>query len=116
MWYWGMYYNVQNLLLKIQTHPLISHSNILYTIKADTSGNSAQKFKSDKIKSLLVRAKGCEPRFIIRGVQGKLRIGVSSTTVLACLAHAIVLTKPKGVVDLSEERLAEIRMLEGDGK
>ena len=112
----GMYlYCSKSLAKNPKPPPHFSLQHIVHK-KADTSGNSAQKFKSDKIKSLLVRAKGCEPRFIIRGVQGKLRIGVSSTTVLACLAHAIVLTKPKGVVDLSEERLAEIRMLEGDGK
>ena len=100
------------LLLIIQSKT-VPHSRVY---KADTSGNSAQKFKTDKIKSLLVRAKGCEPRFIIRGLQGKLRIGVSSTTVLASLAHAVVLTRPRGVVELSEDRLAEIRSLDGDGK
>ena len=86
-------------------------------LQANTSGSSAQKWKVDKIKSLLVRAKGCESKFIIRGLQGKLRIGVSESTVLTSLAHAIVLTKPKDVVELSDERLAEIRKLDGtDGK
>ena len=85
--------------------------------QANTSGSSAQKWKVDKIKSLLVRAKGCESKFIIRGLQGKLRIGVSESTVLTSLAHAIVLTKPRDVVELSDERLAEIRKLDGtDGK
>ena len=57
----------------------------------------------------MVRAKGNEAKFIIRGLQGKLRIGVSGTTVLTSLAHAIVLTKPKNVVELTDEELAEIR-------
>lgn len=61
----------------------------------------------------MVRAKGNEPKYIIRGLQGKLRIGVNKTTVLTSLAHAVVLTRPKGVVDLSEERLEEIRELDG---
>jgi len=60
----------------------------------------------------LVRAKGNEAKFIIRGLQGKLRIGVSGTTVLTSLAHAIVLTKPKKVVELTDEELAEIRKLD----
>lgn len=89
----------------------------MHVKQANTSGSSAQKWKVDKIKSLLVRAKGCESKFIIRGLQGKLRIGVSESTVLTSLAHAIVLTKPKDVVELSDERLAEIRKLDGtDGK
>ena len=75
------------------------------------------KVESRQNQSLLVRAKGCESKFIIRGLQGKLRIGVSESTVLTSLAHAIVLTKPKDVVELSDERLAEIRKLDGtDGK
>jgi len=80
---------------------------------ANTSGSQSQKWKVDKIKSLLVRAKDSEPKYIIRGLQGKLRIGLASTTVLASLAHAVVLTKPKGVEVLGKERLAEIRALDG---
>ena len=45
-------------------------------------------------------------------MQGKLRIGVSGTTVLTSLAHAIVLTKPKNVVELTDEELSEIRKLD----
>ena len=67
----------------------------------------------DKIKSLLVRAKGSEPKYIIRGLQGKLRIGLASTTVLASLAHAVVLTRPRGVPRPGEEALAAIRALDG---
>jgi len=80
---------------------------------ANTSGSQSQKWKVDKIKSLLVRAKGYEPKYIIRGLQGKLRIGLAQSTVLASLAHAVVLTRPKGVMDLSEEKMAEIRELDG---
>ena len=84
---------------------------------ANVSGSQSQKWKVDKIKSLLVRARGVEPKYIIRGLQGKLRIGLAQTTVLASLAHAIVLTTPKGVVGLGEDRLREIRNLDGkDGE
>lgn len=87
------------------------------TQKANTSGSQSQKWKVDKIKSLLVRAKGYEPKYIIRGLQGKLRIGLASTTVLASLAHAVVLTHPKGVEILGEDRLEKIRALDGtEGK
>jgi DNA ligase-1 len=77
------------------------------------SGSQSQKWKVDKIKSLLVRAKGVEPKYIIRGLQGKLRIGLAQTTVLASLAHAVVLTRPKGVVLLGEDGLKEICDLDG---
>ncbi|KAK1746087.1 DNA ligase 1 [Skeletonema marinoi] len=80
---------------------------------ANVSGSQSQKWKVDKIKSLLVRAKGVEPKYIIRGLQGKLRIGLAQTTVLASLAHAVVLTRPKGVVLLGEDGLKEIRDLDG---
>ena len=42
---------------------------------ATTSGNQSQKFKIDKIKSLLVRATNpSKTKYVIRGLQGKLRI------------------------------------------
>ncbi|KAL3759541.1 hypothetical protein ACHAWU_000840 [Discostella pseudostelligera] len=80
---------------------------------ANVTGSQSQKWKVDKIKSLLVRAKGCESKYIIRGLQGKLRIGLAKNTVLASLSHAVMLTKPRGVVDLTEEELARIRKLDG---
>eukprot|EP00804_Cyclotella_cryptica_P014529 CCRYP_004825-RA/>CCRYP_004825-RA protein AED:0.05 eAED:0.05 QI:141/1/1/1/0.75/0.8/5/558/998 len=76
---------------------------------ATTSGSQSQKWKVDKIKGLLVRARGSEPKYIIRGLQGKLRIGLAQSTVLASLAHAVVLTKPKDVVQLTDEQLKEIK-------
>ncbi|KAL7554201.1 hypothetical protein ACHAWF_017614 [Thalassiosira exigua] len=81
--------------------------------QANTSGSQSQKWKADKIKSLLVRAKGVEPKYIIRGLQGKLRIGLAQSTVLASLAHAVALTRPRGVRELDEGRAGEIRELDG---
>jgi hypothetical protein len=49
-------------------------------------------------------------------LQGKLRIGLAQSSVLASLSHAIVLTKPKDVVPLTEERLKEIRSIDADEK
>ena len=84
--------------------------------KANTSGSQSQKWKVDTIKKLLVRARGNEPKFIIRGLQGKLRIGLAQSTVLAAIAQAVVLTSPRGV-ELTEERMGEIRALDGtDGE
>jgi len=79
---------------------------------ATTSGSQSQKWKVDKIKGLLVRARGSEPKYIIRGLQGKLRIGLAQSTVLVALAHAVTLTRPKDVMPLTEERSKEIRAMD----
>ncbi|KAL3777319.1 hypothetical protein ACHAW5_005955 [Stephanodiscus triporus] len=84
-----------------------------HPLKANVTGSQSQKWKVDKIKSLLVRAKGTESRYIIRGLQGKLRIGLAQSTVLASLAHAALLTRPAGVAHTSEGRLEEIRNMDG---
>jgi hypothetical protein len=62
---------------------------------AMTSGAQSQKFKVNMIKGLLNRAQkeGTESKYIVRGLQGKLRIGLAQSTVLISLAHAILLSK-----------------------
>ena len=70
---------------------------------AETTGAQSQKWKVDKIKKLLVRAKPTESKFIIRGLRAKLRIGLSHSTVLVSLAHAVTLSPPKAIQDKSKE-------------
>ena len=59
------------------------------------AANNTQKLKVEKIKSLLVRCtkNTQEAKFVIRGLQGKLRIGLAQSTVLISLAHALLLTQ-----------------------
>lgn len=72
--------------------------------QATTTGNQSQKWKVEEIKKLLVRCQsGEEAKYIIRGLQGKLRIGLAQSTVLVSLAHAILLTPPKEVQDKLDE-------------
>lgn len=64
---------------------------------AKTTGSKSQQSKVNNIKKLLVRAQGPEAKYIIRGLQGKLRIGLAQSTVLVSLAHAVTLTPPETV-------------------
>jgi DNA ligase-1 len=71
---------------------------------ASTTGAQSQKWKGNKIKKLMVRAQGPEATYIICGVQGKLRIGLTQSTLLISLAHIVTLTPPEGVdMDCSVE-------------
>ena len=61
---------------------------------AQTSGNEAMKRKKDKIKAMLVAAQEKEAQYIVRSLQGKMRIGLAEQTALVALAHAFVLQAP----------------------
>ncbi|XP_053991130.1 DNA ligase 1-like [Hylaeus volcanicus] len=62
---------------------------------SDISGTTAQTKKKEKIKRMLVAAEGSEAKFIIRFLQGKMRLGVQMATIYQSLAYAFVLTIPK---------------------
>ncbi|OII76696.1 DNA ligase ATP-dependent family protein [Cryptosporidium andersoni] len=66
--------------------------NEMYAL-ACIHGNQAQQKKRDKIKKLMVAAKQSEVKFIIRFLQGRLRIGVQQATVYNSLANSFVLTR-----------------------
>lgn len=57
---------------------------------AKSQGAQSQSRKIDIIKQLLISCRGSETKFIVRSLEGKLRIGLAEKTVLIALAEAFV--------------------------
>ncbi|KZV77659.1 DNA ligase I [Peniophora sp. CONT] len=60
---------------------------------ATTAGNSSQTKKVSIITKLLAACQGDEAKYIVRSLEGKLRIGNAERTVIVALAHAAVLAE-----------------------
>lgn len=80
----------------IVTPPKLTIRNVYKKLReiASLSGASSQNKKKDLIKMMLVASRDVEAQYLIRSLQGKLRIGASEKTIIAALAHAVVLTPP----------------------
>lgn len=78
--------------------PPLTISGVLKEFRAiaTTDGEKSVDRKKAKIKKLLVSARDCEAGYVIRSLQGKLRIGLAQQTVTQSLAHAIVLHAKTG--------------------
>lgn len=72
------------------------------------TGNKSQDRKIGVIKKLLAASNGDEPKYIIRSLEGKLRIGLAEKTVLVALAQSVVLANTKGKKVSSEILTAEM--------
>ncbi|KAF2321739.1 hypothetical protein GH714_001993 [Hevea brasiliensis] len=64
-----------------------------FRLIAKESGKDSQDKKKNHIKALLVAATDCEPLYLIRLLQGKLRISLAGQTLLAALGQAAVYTE-----------------------
>ena len=62
-----------------------------------TKGEKAQARKIDIIKAMMIKGLGAENKYIVRALQGKLRIGTAAQTVLVSLATAFAKSIPPAV-------------------
>ncbi|KAJ3310932.1 hypothetical protein HDV04_004538 [Boothiomyces sp. JEL0838] len=97
----------QMMMMKPKPHTVNSVFEALKTI-ANFSGASSQQRKVDLIGKLLIACQNNEPKYLIRSLEGKLRIGLAHQTILIALSHAVAQKEPgKLYIDKEYLKLSE---------
>ncbi|EPS38331.1 hypothetical protein H072_8082 [Dactylellina haptotyla CBS 200.50] len=81
--------NAQPTMFKPQPLTVEKIFKGLYKV-ATTKGDGVQAIKVGEIKKLLAACQGEEAKFLVRGLEGKLRLGLAEGTVIPALAQAVV--------------------------
>ena len=81
---------------------------------AEVSGQQSQEKKKKLIESLLVNASNSETNFIVRHLQGKMRIGLSHQTVSAALAYAAAIERCDLLQHIRDDSTLAHRLAEAD--
>ncbi|KAF3915393.1 hypothetical protein AA313_de0207850 [Arthrobotrys entomopaga] len=81
--------NAQSTLFKPQPLTVDKIFKGLYKV-ATTKGDGAMGLKVAEIKKLLAACQGEEAKFLVRGLEGKLRLGLAEGTVIPALAQAVI--------------------------
>lgn len=76
--------------------PPLYVGTVFKTLKAlsQMKGSKVGEKKAAEVKKLLVSCKGPEARYVIRMLQGSMRIGLAEKSILAALGQAVALTPP----------------------
>lgn len=97
--------------------PRLSIAGVFKAFKdiAGAEGSGSQERKKGLIVKLLVASRDNEPGYVMRALQGKLRIGLAEQTVLVALAHAVELTNQSKGTDVShaKKKLLSVEALAG---
>ncbi|KAF3901372.1 hypothetical protein ABW21_db0207738 [Orbilia brochopaga] len=81
--------NAQPTLIKMQPLTVEKIFKGLYKV-ATTKGDGTMGLKVAEIKKLLAACQGEEAKFLVRGLEGKLRLGLAEQTVLLAVAQAAI--------------------------
>lgn len=95
--------------------PKLSIEKVFSEMKAIAacSGKDSGKTRKEKISKMLVASRSEEAKYLVRMLQGKLRIGIAIPTVLQAIAYAFRLTVPaRG----GEAAVGDVRNLKGKNK
>lgn len=74
-----------------------------FLLITQTKGDKAQQRKVDVIKAMMIKCQGNEAMYIVRALQGKLRIGTAAQTVLVSLGTAFSVCTLPSIRKMMEE-------------
>lgn len=79
------------------TPPKLQLRNVLAALReiANMTGHASMNKKIQKIQNLYISCRHCEAKYLIRGLQGKLRVGLAEQSVLQSLALALAHSPPQ---------------------